>query len=230
MRRFILLFTLLVACNPLFAQKQSFKNELYVGAGGGLMFTHLDFVPSVSQTEQKGLLGGISMKYITEKHLGLMAEINFAQMGWTESFDPESGCSYSRTLNYLELPFMTHVYFGNKIRLILNAGPKISFLLGDRQQMSDALAKDLAARREADPDAPIGVQYGSIDEMKRVDYGLIGGLGMELKTGMGDVDLEGRYYFGLGDLFTSRRSENAFFSRSAHRILEAKLTWYFKIR
>jgi hypothetical protein len=229
MKRFVLFIALLVGVNTVFAQIESTRSEFYLGGGGGVNFSSMDFVPSIEQSQKMGIVGGVSLKYISEKHLGLIAELNFVHKGWSETFDPESGFSYSRTLNYLELPFMTHVYFGNKIRFIFNAGPKLSFLLGEDQEMSSALADDLAARREANPDAPIGVQYGSMDEMKRLDYGVIGGLGMELKTDMGDFDLEGRYYFGLADLFTSSRSENAYFSRSAHRIIEAKLTWYFKI-
>ena len=96
--------------------------------------------------------------------------------------------------------------------------------------MSQALADDLEARREANPDLPIGFQYNPISEMQRVDYGLVGGVGMEVQTGIGSFDLEGRYYFGLGDIFTSRRSENAYFGRSAHRLIEAKLTYYIKIK
>ncbi len=229
MRHLVLFFTLFISLNSLFAQRESNRREIYLGGGGGVIFSSMDFVPSIKQTEQMGIVGGVSLKYISEKHLGLIAELNYVQKGWSELFDPESEFSYSRTLSYLEVPFLTHIYFGDKTRFIINAGPKISYLLGEQQQMSSALADDLAARREADPNAPIGVQYNSIDEMKRVDYGLIGGLGIELKTTMGDIDLEGRYYFGLADLFTSRRSENAYFSRSAHRIIEAKLTWYFKI-
>jgi len=169
------------------------------------------------------------MKYISEKHLGLIAEVNYSQRGWTEEFDPTDGFSYNRRLNYLELPIMTHIYFGNKIRFIVNIGPQISFLLNDDQQMNQSLADDLAERRAANPDAQIGVQYSDFTEMNRVDYGLIGGVGMELKTGIGDFNLEGRYYFGLGDVFNSRRSDNAYFSRSAHRLIEAKLTYYIRI-
>ena len=229
MRLLVVFLTLFVSVTALFAQKESTLNELYLGAGGGVVFSTIDFMPSVEQTQHMGILGGISLKYITEKHLGLITELNYVQKGWTEAFEPDSEFSYQRTLSYLEMPFLTHIYFGNKTRFIINAGPKISYLLGENQQMSSALADDLAIRREADPEAPIGVQYGSIDEMKRFDYGLLGGLGLELKTDIGDLNLEGRYYFGLADLFTNRRSENAYFSRSAHRIIEGKLTWYFKI-
>ena len=94
--------------------------------------------------------------------------------------------------------------------------------------MNDALAAEIAAKKQQNPDAPIGMQYSL--EPRKFDYGLIGGIGMELKTGVGNIELEGRYYFGLGDVFESRKSkEDFYFNRSAHRIIEAKLTYYYRI-
>ena len=123
---------------------------------------------------------------------------------------------------------MTHVYFGKKVRFVINAGPQLGFLLGSSQNMNDALAADIAAKKQQNPDAPIGMQYSL--EPRKFDYGLIGGIGMELKTGVGNIELEGRYYFGLGDVFESRKSkEDFYFNRSAHRIIEAKLTYYYRI-
>ncbi|WP_286849229.1 MULTISPECIES: porin family protein [unclassified Proteiniphilum] len=231
MKRFFSIVSVILMCSSfIYAQKETFKSELYIGAGGGVASSSMDFVPGIQQKLNIGFHGGIAAKLISEKHLGLIGELNFAQRGWKEEFDPELGFDYSRTLNYVEVPFMTHIYFGNSFRFIINVGPQISFLIGDKQKMSQALADDLEARRSASPDARIGVQYSPRSEMSVVDYGLIGGAGVALKTPIGDFDLEGRYYFGLGDLFTSRRSENAFFSRSAHRAIEAKLTYYVKIR
>lgn len=222
-------FLIFLGIFPLHAQKETFKGEFYLGAGAGSTFSKVDFVPGVPLAFKQGLYGGVTAKYISEKHLGLIVEINFAQRGWEEEFDASSDFSYSRTLNYIEIPFMTHVYFGEKTRFIVNAGPQISLLVGDSQKMSQALSDDVDARRAADPDERIGMQYEGMYELKRIDYGLVGGIGMEFKTGIGDFDLEGRYYFGLGDIFTSRRSEDAYFSRSAFRIIEAKLTYYIRI-
>jgi hypothetical protein len=187
-------------------------------------------VPSIPQTQKIDFFGGISAKYITQKHLGLIVEANYSRRGWEEELNDEPDFSYSRTLNYIEVPFMTHIYFGNKTRFIINAGPQISFLLNDLQEMSAALSADIEERRALDPGAPIGVQYGSYEQLSRFDYGIVGGVGMEVQTGIGNFDLEGRYYFGLGNVFESRRSQNAYFGRSAHRIFEAKLTYYVKIR
>lgn len=232
MKSFLPILLLVLSCiNPLVAQKKdTFKSEFFLGVGGGVMSTTLDFMPSIKQTFMMGVQGGLAAKIITEKNLGLIAELNYSQRGWTEEFDPDLDYSYSRTLNYLEIPVLTHVYFGKKLRFILNAGPQISILLNDKQDMSQTLADVIAEQQTTYPDAPIGVQYGSSDELKKVDYGLTGGAGMEWKMGRGNLNLEGRYYFGLGDVFESRRSKDAYYSRSAHRLIEAKLTYYIQVR
>mgnify|MGYP000918740134 FL=1 len=225
----VLCLLLSLGISPLYAQREIFKGELYLGVGGGSLFSKVDFVPSVPMAFKQGIYGGISAKYISEKHLGIVMEINYAQRGWEEEFESSSDFSYSRTLNYVDIPFMTHIYAGRKTRFIINIGPQISLLVGDNQKMSQALSDDLDERRAEDPEARIGMQYEGMYELKRVDYGLIGGIGMEFKTGIGDFDLEGRYYFGLGDIFTSRRSENAYFSRSASRGIGVKLTYYMRM-
>ncbi|MGI6048375.1 MAG: porin family protein [Petrimonas sp.] len=223
----ILLFSLFSV--QVSAQKTDFEKEFYIGVGGGALMSSVDLVPSVLQKPHFGIHGGISAKYISEKHLGLLLELNYAQRGWTEDFPTESGFAYTKTLNYLEIPFMTHVYFGKKIRFIFNAGPQVGFLLESSDIMNEALTADIAAKKQQNPDDPIGMQY-SLD-LRKFDYGLIGGVGMELKTGIGNVELEGRYYFGLSDIFENRKTkENFFFYRSAHRIIEAKLSYYFKVK
>lgn len=231
MKHFILaLIISFISITSLYSQKKVFDNELYIGVGGGAYASSVDFVPSIPQNQKIDFFGGVSAKYITQNHLGLIIEANYSRRGWEEEYDSESDFSYSRTLNYLEVPFMTHIYFGDKARFIINVGPQISFLLNDKQSMSSALASDVEARQAIDPDAPIGVQYSPFSELNRFDYGIVGGVGMTLQTGIGNFDLEGRYYFGLGDVFESRRSKNAYFGRSAHRLFEAKLTYYIKAR
>lgn len=210
-----------------FAQKTNFEKEVYVGVGGGALMSSVDFVPTIAQKQNFGIHGGISAKYISEKHLGLLLELNYAQRGWVEDFPAESGFEYRKTLSYIEVPFMTHVYFGKKVRFVFNAGPQLSFLLGSSGDMNEALAADVATKKEQNPN--FGMQYSL--EPRKFDYGLIGGLGIEFKTGAGNMQLEGRYYFGLGDFFENRKTkENFFFNRSAHRVIEAKLSYYFKVK
>lgn len=223
---FLLLFILI---GNAFSQKEEFQKQLYIGFGGGALTSSIDFLPSVLQKTNLGIHGGISAKYITEKSLGLLLELNYAQRGWTEDFEDQPEFSYSRTLNYLEMPFMTHIYFGNKIRFVINAGPQIAFLLGSSDQISDALKADVDANQEF-ASYIVGAQYKL--DLKKFDYGIVGGAGIELKSGVGDLQLEGRYYFGLADIFENRKSkkEQYFFNRSGNRIIEAKLSYFFKMK
>ena len=222
----ILLFFAFVA--QVFSQKSDFRPQLHIGLGGGALTSSMDFVPSILQKNSLGIYGGISARYISQNSLGLMLELNYAQRGWTEKFESQPDFSYTRKLHYLEVPLMTHVYFGNKTRFIFNIGPQFSFLMGNSAQMSDALASDIAAKKTQNPDAKIGVQYDS--DLRKFDYGFIGGLGMELNTGIGSFEIEGRYYFGLGDLFENRKSKDNYFNRSAGRVIGAKLTYFFKVK
>lgn len=208
-------------------QKDLFKPQLMFGVGVGQVFSSVDFVKKVPQNTSKGFSAGISARYISEKHLGVLAELNFTQRGWIEDFKdtnvPEF--AYSRTLNYVELPLMTHIYFGNKVRFILNIGPQVSYMIGGKANMNDSLFNYMVDQRERDPNAPVGLQYDPLNS--KFDYGLLGGLGAQFDTSVGSFSLEGRYYFGLGDAFDSSRKRSGNFSRSAHRYFAAKLTYYF---
>ena len=210
-------------------QYKTFEPKLTLGVGAGPVFTSVDFVTAVPQNTTQGLSGGVSLRYITEKHLGLLAELNYTQRGWTEDFseapkNPDH--SYSRTLNYIELPLMTHIYFGNKVKFVVNIGPQISYMFSDNGgTMNDALTEYINDKRKEDPNNPLGLQYEDVDS--KFDYGLLGGVGVEFNTGLGSFILEGRYYFGLGDSYDNSRSRAGNFSRSAHRYMGAKLTYYF---
>lgn len=210
------------------AQKEEFKKALYFGVGGGMLSSSIDFMPSKTLLFNTGVHGGVSAKFISEKNLGLIIELNYAQKGWKEEFDEESDYEYGRQLQYVELPFMTHVYFGNRVRFVFNAGPQIGFMLGDKTVMNDSFAEYLEYAQETAPDEPAVAQY--FGKMRKFDYGLTGGLGIEFNTGIGLMQLEGRYYFGLGDIFENRDSKGSIFSRSANRNIVAKLTYYFQLK
>jgi hypothetical protein len=222
--KYRLLLALLLIFSVLQVKAQrDFKPELYVGVGGGALSSSVDFAPQkVFQDMYLGYFGGVAAKYIAQKNMGIVAELNYTQRGWKEKFRDNPEFAYTRTLNYVEIPFMTHVYAGKKnMRFIFNAGPQIGVLINDNQIMSNGLADNLGENKNT-------MQYMPIDSLKRFDYGLVGGLGLELKTNAGVFDLEGRYYFGLNDLFPNRRGD--YFARSAHRIIEAKLTYYIKLK
>lgn len=205
-----------------------FEPEWNIGIGFGPTFSSVDFATkdrsSISTKSLQQYHGGISIRYITENHLGLIAEINYTQQGWEENFPNNPDYTHSHQLNYIEVPILTHIYFGRKIRYFINLGPKISYLVSDNETMNDALANYLASGNV--PSTTVTHQYYRMAE-KKIDYGLTGGMGLEFRTGIGNFALEGRYSFGFADIYNNRKSD--YFTRSANRVLSAKLTYYIKL-
>ncbi|MDR1881319.1 MAG: PorT family protein [Prevotella sp.] len=235
--RFIILLLsglVIVAAN---GQDEKFQPEWNVGAGFGPAFSSVSFEPNsalslggkISTENIRQYSGGFAVRYITEKKLGLIAELNYSRQGWEQYFEPNqsgeaSPYQHSHQLNYLELPVLTHIYFGNKVRFFVNLGPKISFLISDGEKMNRALSDELASGNM--PASFVTHQYYRMAE-KKIDYGLMGGMGLEFRTDVGHFALEGRYTFGLGDIYNNRKSD--FFNRSANRVISAKLTYYVKL-
>ncbi|WP_299234116.1 porin family protein [uncultured Bacteroides sp.] len=203
------------------AQLQEQKHNFSIGISGGVNFSNVDFAPRIKQGYLVGPQMGFTARYISEKYFsmicGIQAEVNYSQRGWKEVIEDNSGDSYQRAMNYVEVPLLAHLAFGkehgNGARFILNLGPQIGFLIGEKETHAmPSIQKE---------------QYGKAAE-NGFDYGLIGGGGLEIRTGIGHFLLEGRYYFGLSDFFNSTKKD--YFSRSAHTYICGKITYLFDIR
>lgn len=222
-----------------YSQKK-FEREWNVGIGGGPTFSSVDIEEQNSSNglKTKNMLqfhGGVSVRYLNERNVGFIAEINYSQQGWEEDFskriESEGALSDSKDyvhkhkLNYVEIPFLTHIYFGDKFRFFFNLGPKISYMVSESEEISQDLIDLLSSGNLTDGD--ITNQYFHKAE-KSIDYGIMGGGGFEFRTkNIGSFSLEGRYYYGLGDIYKNKKSD--FFQRSANRVISVKLTYYVKL-
>lgn len=186
------------------------KSEKYIGFSQGMNTSMILFNPSVKQhLFFPGYNGGITYRYITEKHAGLQIELKYSQRGWSESDG-----NYVRRTNYVELPFLTHVYIGNKNRVFFNIGPKISYLLSESVLKNDT------------------VNSISEQHVKSIrfpfDYGLCAAFGYYLKTkSVGAYEIEFRGYYGLGDSFANTRSD--YFLASNYLNFSLNIGWYFQL-
>lgn len=214
----LLLYIILLAL-PFIGQAQDvFKKELAVGASFGTNFSRVSFAPKVNQKMQMGLTGGLTLRWLTEKHLGLQAEVNFTQQGWAEKFEEQPQYQYNRSLTGFEVPFMTHIYFGSdRFRFFVNLGPKIGYIFSESTESN----LDGATPNLNNDQHDLAIQ-------KKFDWGLCGGPGIELRTGIGHFLLEGRYYYALGDLFYSTKSDP--FAKSSLQTITAKLTYLFPFK
>lgn len=187
-----------------YASAQShYESRVYIGAHGGLNLSRVNFTPSVTQSFELGANAGINFRYIEEKHFGFIIELNWEQRGWNEDFE-DLPYKYSRTVNYIQLPFLAHVYFGSRAKFFINAGPSVSLKVGE----STSTNIDLATV-SSNPDFKNRLTYQMFQNADlKVDYGIQGGIGGEYSINPNNsIYLDARFYFGLGNLLKSGRAD-----------------------
>ncbi len=219
-QRILLLIVFVAVSLASSAQDNSFRRELAVGVSGGVAFSSVNFIPKVYQGMLQGYTGGVLMRWVTENHLGLQLEVNYTQQGWSEDFPdhPDEGYVYKRMGHYVEVPFLTHIYFGGKrVRFFINAGPKVGYLISEETEHN---------LRGAKPNRVNEQHFMPIENY--FDWGLCGGPGIELRTGVGSFLLEGRFYYALGDLFGNLKSD--VFAKSSEQVLSVKLSYLFRVK
>lgn len=218
--RILTLLTALIVSIAANAQVEEPRNILEIGVAGGLNMSQMDIQPTIRQKYINGANGGLFIRYTSEKYFKMICaaqlEVNFSQRGWEEDFDDKSGNSYKRTLNYVEIPFLAHLAFGQEPRgfqFFINLGPQIGFFLDEKEEYIG----NWEVNSRPSSSRPI---YGKSVENK-FEYGIIGGLGVELKTRIGNFFVEGRYYYGLSDIFGNSKTDD--YGRSANNTIGARL-------
>ena len=225
MKTFILVFFAFL-CPFAYSQTNSFSPEWAFGVNGGVNLSRMRF--NSRYYVPQGLLiqpsGGLTVRYISENHFGIVGELNYSLCGWTERRDTMNNAhlnEYTRSLAYLEIPLLTHLYFNirKNTRFFINAGPQFRYNIGER-------VKHIFI----DPENPF-VPPPYYDENSRIDnkfdYGLKGEMGIEFRTGVGSFILNGSYYFGLADVFNNRVAD--FFQASSNQIIGIHLIYLVPI-
>lgn len=180
-----------------------YQSRIFVGAHGGADFSRVSFTPAVTQSFLAGANAGLNFRYVEEKHFGLIIEANWEQRGWKEDFE-DKPYSYSRCVDFIQIPVLAHIYFGNRGKFFINAGPSVSFMVGERTKANFDYAN---VASNPDFDTHISYQY-ALPADCRIDYGISGGIGGEFSIDTrNSLYLDARFYFGLADLVKSGRTE-----------------------
>ena len=203
------------------------RNILSLGVSGGMGTSSVSFIPSIKQTFSLGPTFGVSLRHVSEKYFflicGTQIECNYATRGWTELIEDGSGNEYTRIANYVEVPFLAHLGFGREFRGFqghINLGPQIGYLLNERE-IYGGQPWDVSNRPNN-----VTEQYGKAIENK-VDYGITASLGLEMRTGTGNFGIEGRYYFGLGNIYGITKKD--YFGRCANSTISIRATYSFNL-
>ncbi len=231
------LLFILLAFSATFAHAQigDYRNDLCVGVSAGVTMNKMGFDPIVSQQYHTAPTVGLTLRYTSEKFLtaycALQVELNYARLGWTEDvLDRNSQPlpdTFKRNLDYLQLPFLARLAWGKEHRGMMFyflVGPQIGYCIAESSERSAQWTLNAAGN----PDRPndLYAQY-SLPVKHKFDYGITGGVGVELNTKLGHFLLEGRYYYGLSDVFGNAKKD--VFSRSNHGAIVAKLSYLFDV-
>lgn len=207
--RKIFIFVLITLSTSAFAQSRLITPEIYVGANFGVSESMVMFSPSVKQGFLQGYNGGLVFRYIAEKNVGMQAELNFTQRGWKES----SGL-YTRQLNYIELPFMTHIYIGKKNRFFINLGPKVSYLISEKTTL-DRTTNSTEVQQTTSVQRPF-------------DYGICAGIGVLFNIKGKIFQLDSRTNYSLRDLYSNKKTD--YFDNSHNLNFSVNLAYLIQVK
>lgn len=227
LRKILLTLCLMAGMAVGISAQRYYTPDFSVGVKGGATISQMQFMPNVRQSMTPGYTFGLMVRYTEEKLFGLVGELNVTQRGWAEDFKG-AHFSYSRHLTYLQLPLLTQIRFGwNRAKIIVNLGPEAGYML------SNSIKADFDYKH---PDEVANfpknrhTEQMSMKVHNRFDYGIAGGLGAELfldKAKRNSLLLEGRFYFGIGNIFKASRVST--FSASRGISVEVTLGYFFRI-
>jgi len=225
--RLAVLVTLLFAVMPVIKAETHYKPHISIGGRAGMTMSMMSFSPSVKQKWLNGTAGAVTFRYTEEKIFGLIAELGWSQRGWSENFE-DSPCEYSRSLTYIQLPIMTHIYFGKpRFKCFINLGPEFSYMISDNVSSNFDYRDPYKA--EGFPEKARMTEQMSMEVSNKFDYGITAGAGIEFYiTPRNSLTLEGRFYYGLGNIYPAAKADT--FSASRNTCIEVTLGYNFRLR
>lgn len=222
---YLVVFVMIGSIGVMDAQTH-YSSNVAIGLKGGMDFSRVFFNPHVKQSFEPGITAGVAVRYIEENHFGLIGELNFAQRGWKENFEDDP-FEYSRDLDFIDLCFLAHIFFGRRGKFFFNAGPQVGYYLGERKKMNFDPEK-----MELIPGFPVinRINQQMLEPINlKVDYGISAGLGGEFNFNRrNSIFVEARFYFGLANIFSTRRAD--YFNASNQMSLSATLGYWFRVK
>jgi hypothetical protein len=243
MKRFGLVLSFLCLLTiSLKAQVGEYRNDFAIGGTAGYVLSQVGFMPEVPQKMHGGLIGGLALRYTCEKYFNsicaVTAEVNYAQLGWKEELltpndQPvinsvtELAEEYERTIDYIQVPVFARLGWGRErkgVQAFFQVGPQVGFYLNERTKTNFNFNERNAAQRTSQI-----VSQDTMSVQRTLDYGIAGGAGVEFShPKLGHFILEGRYYYGLGDIYNN--SKRDYFGRSNLTNIVVKLTYLFDVK
>ncbi|MDE7347408.1 MAG: PorT family protein [Muribaculaceae bacterium] len=222
-----LLFIIVILGFALSGRAQThFDSRVDMGVRGGVTFSTVMFNPSITGKFGMGYTGGLTFRYSEENHFGLIAEVNLVQRGWAEKFE-DLPYSYQRILNYVEVPVMSHIYFGNRGKFFINAGPEVAYYLGDKIKSNFDYHDTSGLAGFHDKNRR--TEQLTMQVSQKLDFGIVAGLGGEFSINRrNSLAIEARLYYGIGNVMPSGRQDT--FSLSNQLSIGVTAGYWFRVK
>lgn len=228
------------------AQVGEHRSEFAVGINGGYVLSNIGFMPKVPQTQHGGITGGLTWRYTSEKYFNsicaVVGEVNYARIGWKEEIltpqdqpviNAVTGVAeaYQRDMTYLQVPVFARLGWGRErkgVQFFFQAGPQLGIFMGETTKMNFPWDQRTPVYSDGTGRTSSVVAQDTMAVENKLDYGIAAGAGIEFShPKVGHFLLEGRYYYGLGDIYGN--SKRDYFGRSNFSNIVIKLTYLFDI-
>ena len=241
MRKYLLVLFLSFISFAAKAQVGEYRTDFAVGVNGGYVLSNVGFQPDVPQSMLGGMTMGVTLRYTCEKYFksicAIVAEVNLVQTGWKEKIQglenqplyyegSTEALHYQRKMTYLQIPLFARLGWGRErkgIQGFFQVGPQLGIFLSESTTTNLIDGEEPTEQRSSSI-----VEQESKPVEKKFDYGIAGGAGIEFSVPkVGHFMLEGRYYYGLGNIFGNSKSD--YFGKSNFGQIVIKATYLFDI-
>ena len=197
-RILITLFTIILFSAKINAQQTEFKPYIGIGVHGGINYSDIEIDQAINNSDisygkiQNTYMGFVLI-FMAEEYAGIQIEANLAKNGWEEVRD--TAYTYTRTMNYIEVPVLTHLSFGKKrMRYVIDMGPYVSFYRDTEESLE--LFPQGSYNSETDTSSYIGKPVNN-----KIDLGFMLDAGIGINTSIGIFHVKARYSYGIINLF-----------------------------
>ena len=241
MRKLLGIIFLLLTPIVMRAQVGEYRTDFAIGVNGGYVLSNVGFTPDVPQNMLGGMTAGVTFRYTCEKYFksicAIVAEVNIAQVGWKEKIlglenqplyyeGDATALHYERKMTYLQIPLFARLGWGRErkgLQGFFQVGPQLGIFLSESTNTNLVNGYEPTEQRSSNI-----VEQESMPVEKKFDYGIAGGAGIEFSVPkVGHFMLEGRYYYGLGNIYGNSKSD--YFGKSNFGQIVIKATYLFDI-
>ena len=135
-------------------------------------------------------------------------------------------------MTYLQIPVFARMGWGRErrgLQFFIQAGPQMGIFLNEKTEMNFPWDSRTPVYTDGSGRTSSVIAQDTMSVENKVDYGIAAGAGIELSLNrVGHFILEGRYYYGLGDIYGN--SKRDYFGRSNFANITIKLTYLFDIK